>query len=103
MCVDLLAMKKYILVDNIPRVNELYAEGYRVHTAMIEHYNPDHATKLMARPMYLMSYQEPSKYDDMLAFKKIPITVEEQPIPEGWKAIHHTAKEMVLKRVEPDE
>ena len=89
---------KYILTDNIPRVNELYQLGYRVHTVTVHTYREDMTGSIVSTDMYLMSLQEPSKYDDMVAFKKMPITYEEQPIPVGWKAIHHTAKEIVLKK-----
>ncbi len=98
----LLAMKKYVQVYEVTRVNELSDDGYRLHTMTVEHSFKDGSTQLTAKPVYMMSLQDPSKYDDMLAFKKMPITFEEQAVPEGWKAIHHTSKEMILKRVTPN-
>ena len=90
--------KKYIEVFNILRVNELEEKGYRLHTKLPRLYVDDASGRIMTDYVYTMSLQEPSKYDDMVAFKKMPITYEEQPIPVGWKAIHHTAKEIVLKK-----
>jgi len=90
---------KYREVFDMLRVNELVEEGYKLHTVTPRTYSDDASNKIKTDCVYMMSLQEPSKYDDMLAFKKIPITVEETPVPEGWKAIHHTSKEMILKRV----
>ena len=96
-------MKKYILVTDMLRVNELYQDGYRCHTHTVHTYHDDMSGRIMSKDQFLMSLQEPSKYDDMTAFKKMPITFEEQPVPQGWKGIHHTSKEMILKKAGEDE
>ena len=80
-------MKKYVTVDNMLRVNELYEQGYKVHTHTVHTYHDDMSGRVMSKDQFLMSLQEPSKYDDMTAFKKMPILFEEQPVPKGWKAI----------------
>ena len=90
---------KYREVFDMKRVNELHALGYSHKETIVETYSDDKSGHIVTKKSYMMSLQEPSKYDDMLAFKKIPITFEETPVPMGWKAIHHTSKEMILKRV----
>jgi len=90
---------KYREVFDMKRVNALYLEGYSHKETIVETYSDDKTGRIVTKKSYMMSLQEPSKYDDMLAFKKMPITFEEQPVPEGWKGIHHTSKEMILKRV----
>ena len=50
-----------------------------------------------------MSLKEDGKYDDMEAFKKVPITNEWTLLEQGVEAIHHTSKEMILKRVKTNE
>ena len=84
-------MKKYRQVDNIPRVNELYEEGYRVHsvTPQISEYGHTNGH------IYLMSLQEPNKYDNIDKYKSFQITREEQTLPEGWTILHHTSKELI--------
>lgn len=44
----------------------------------------------------VLSQRSDGKYDDIKAFKSIPITSEEQVMPEGWEVIHHTSKEFIV-------
>ena len=96
---------KYVRTHSIEACNKRYREeGYKVHSVIVNHdqigdQNP------RSNISYLMSLQEPSKYDDVAIFKKLPITFDETLVPDGWKIIHHTSKEMILvkKRVEAEE
>ena len=88
--------EKYILVYDIPRVNELYTQGYTLKFHTVHTWTDDHSRSIMSKDQYLMSLSMPSKYDDIVAFKKAPITEDWQDVPDGVKIIHHTSKEMVL-------
>ena len=94
---------KYIRTHSIEACNNRHADGYKVHSVIVTHdqigdQNP------RSNISYLMSLQESGKYDDVTLFKKLPITFDETPVPDGWKIIHHTSKEMILvkKHVEDE-
>lgn len=87
---------KYIQVYDMERVNELYKDGYRLHTVAVETYQEDRTARTVSKPVYMMSLQEPSKYLGVRWVMRMNLTHEKQEIPDGWKIIHHTAKEMVL-------
>ena len=87
--------KKYRQVYDISRVNELYEEGYRLHTVATETFQEDNTARMITRPFYLMSLQEPNKYENIDKYKSFQITREEQTLPEGWQILHHTSKELI--------
>ena len=82
---------KYIIVDRIDLANDLVEKGYKLHTA-IHRGSADGVIWIS----YIMSLSEPSKYDDIEKYMKIPIEYEEQVIPEGWRVLHHTSKELII-------
>lgn len=84
--------KKYLILYSITEVNEAVEQGYRLHTVFQQ---PPVPTRGLSAT-FIMSLQEPSKYDNVEKFMKVPITTYEQDVPDGWTIIHHTAKEMVL-------
>lgn len=82
---------KYIGVNDIQLANALVENGYKLHSAV-----PRSDRDGNQWITYIMSLSDPSKYDDIDRFKKIPIESEEQTIPEGWRVIHHTSKELII-------
>jgi len=97
---------KYIRVFDIEQANKHYREeGYTIKEPLITIRQEDMSGRIVTDISYLMSLQEPSKYDDVTMFKKLSITFDETQVPEGWTIIHHTSKEMILvkKRVEAEE
>ena len=86
---------KYREVFDMKRVNELYDLGYSLKETVTETYTNENGS-IVTKKSLIMSLQEPSKYDDIGAFKKTPITDEWTPIEPGVRVIHNTSKEMIL-------
>ena len=82
--------KKYILVHSKQDANEWEQKNYRVHTFTVAPVENG-----MIQEYYLMSLKEESKYDDVEAFRSVPITPNWQQVPEGIRIIHHTSKEVI--------
>jgi len=87
---------KYIRVFNLEKANEKYDEGYRVHTPIVTITQEDVSARVVSDISYLMSLSEPTKYDDIEKYKKLPITEQEGTVPENWRVIHHTSKELIV-------
>ena len=94
------SLPKYAVTESVYDANELYDVGYRLHT-VIPLSSEDGCTWGM---YYIMSLREPTKYDNIDLFKKIEITYDEKKVPDGWRTIHHTSKELiVVKDHEPND
>ena len=86
---------KYVRTYSIEGCNKRYEEGYRVHSVITTLRQEDVSGRFMTDISYLMSFQEQNKYDDIDKFKKLIITEQEQTVPQGWRVIHHTSKELI--------
>jgi len=87
--------KKYIHVYDMKRVNELYAEGYSHKETVVEIESDDATGRIVSKVSYVVSLQEPNKYENIDKYKSFQITREEQTLPEGWQILHHTSKELI--------
>lgn len=85
---------KYVKVTTIYAANEI-ADEYSLRTPIV-YTHTDEKGQVNTDVEYLMSLREPNKYDDIEKYMRIPITSEEQTLPEGWEVIHHTSKELVI-------
>jgi len=91
-------LPKYIKVASLEKANEL-SEEYSLRTPIVYTYQrmvEGVVGGVQTDVEYLMSLREESKYDNIEKHKKVQITFDEQPIPEGWEVIHHTSKELIL-------
>ena len=76
--------KKYILVDNLPRVNELVDEGYKVHTMTVHTYHDDVAGGVMSINQYLMSLFSEKAYDNISNLKDVSPDDAYEYLSNGW-------------------
>jgi len=87
---------KYVKVSNLVEANKLVEEGYSLRCPIVYTYHSSTTGRIETDVEYLMSLREDGKYDNVEKFRKVPITAEEQGVPDGWEIIHHTSKEMIL-------
>ena len=78
------------------QIDDAVTDGYRVHTFTSQYEESECQGIGYTRYIALMSLSEPTKYDDIEKYKKLPITEQEGTIPRGWKVIHHTSKEFII-------
>ena len=88
---------KYIKVTTLQRANEL-SDDYTLRETVIYSYSDDMSGRIKTDVEYLLSLREESKYDNVEAFKRMPITDDWTDVPEGVEIIHHTSKEMIVTK-----
>jgi len=86
--------KKYLWVTTLEEANRL-AEEYSIKEVVVK-YIGGVGNYYYPETHYLLSRRETGKYDDIERFKRVPISEEEQTVPEGWGVLHHTSKELIL-------
>ena len=92
---DVEEREKYLWVESLQEANEL-AEEYSIKDVVVQHYTYPGNGAITSEVSFIMSRREAGKYDDIEKYRKVPITEEEQTVPEGWEVIHHTSKELIL-------
>ena len=96
--------KKYVLVDNIPRVNELVEEGYKVHSVTVHTYREDMSGSIVSKDQYLMSLSSEKAYDNITNLVDIPPNQVDEYLEDGWIVADSWSKVVrMVKKAEPDE
>lgn len=89
---------KYIKVTSLQKANEM-SEEYSLREPIVYQHTKDGAPgHIFTDVEYLMSLREDAKYENVEAFKRMPITDDWTLVPDGVQIIHHTSKEMIVTR-----
>jgi len=75
---------KYRMVFTLDRVNELYEEGYKVHTHTVHVYHDDISGRVMSKDQFLMSRSSEKAYDNITNLKDVEPQYADEYLAKGW-------------------